>query len=126
MRNLSLLDAPPDPVAQGPIVDCELCVVDSPIYQLDRPCCMVREALQETRDEVRQAMLQWWEKKNAREIKVVSKEVKEILRRVELILNEPNKEDRKLLMESWEAENIRVAKKVAKLVRARWATRKTK
>lgn len=47
-----------------PIADCELCVVDSPVYELGRACCCVRLCMQESRLEVRRSYLDRWKRKN--------------------------------------------------------------
>jgi hypothetical protein len=57
------------------VTDCELCVVDSPVYEMDRVCCCVRYLMHETRLEVRRAWLDWTKKKNRALGDKVEKEV---------------------------------------------------
>lgn len=57
------------------VTDCELCVVDSPVYEMGRVCCCVRYLMHETRLEVRRAWLDWTKKKNHALGEKVEKEV---------------------------------------------------
>lgn len=46
------------------LTDCELCVVDSPVYQMGRVCCRVRYIMAEPRLEVRRAWLERWKRRD--------------------------------------------------------------
>jgi hypothetical protein len=57
------------------VTDCELCAMDSAVYQMDRVCCCVRYLMHETRLEVRRAWLDWKKRKNRTLAERVEKEV---------------------------------------------------
>lgn len=67
-KTLLLLPLDPDePLMNADYEDageCELCLVDSPVYEFRRMCCRVRYIVGEPRLEVRRAWLDRWKKKN--------------------------------------------------------------
>ena len=76
MNTLGLFDVPERVAHDGPIVDCELCVVDSAIYELGRLCCKVRLLMNEPRKEVRRALLERWQAKDRSAASKVEEEVR--------------------------------------------------
>lgn len=64
-----------EPVMAVGIVDCELCVVRSAIFDLGLLCCKVRYILGEPRLEIRRAWLERWAKKDREASERVSAEV---------------------------------------------------
>lgn len=58
------------------VTDCELCVVDAAVYQMDRVCCGVRYLMHEPRLEVRRAWLDWKRKKQRALCERIEMEVK--------------------------------------------------
>ncbi len=59
----SLLDSVVEVAVDG-VAECELCLIDSPVYEFGRVCCRVRYIIGEPRLEVRRAWLERWKNKN--------------------------------------------------------------
>lgn len=76
LQETELPKAPQVEAAAEVVTDCELCVVDSPVYQMDRVCCCVRYVMHEPRLEVRRAWLDWQKRKRRALIERVESEVK--------------------------------------------------
>lgn len=76
MTTMGLFDVPKQVEPDGPIVDCELCVVDSAVYELGMVCCRVRLLMNEPRKEVRRALLERWQRKDRAGAKRVEDEVR--------------------------------------------------
>ena len=75
LQETELPKARRDEGAAEVVIDCELCVVDSPVYEMGRVCCCARYLMHETRLEVRRAWLDWKKRKNRTLAERVEKEV---------------------------------------------------